>query len=381
MQIKNKVMEKITKRDFLKKGLICAGGIFCTGTFDAKAFYSSEGLWKWSRESYFYAVTPRGVKCGICPNECTLRSGETSQCNNRVNYNDKLYTIAYGNPCAVHVDPIEKKPLFHFLPKSYAYSIATAGCNFACLNCQNWEISQTSPKKTRNIDLMPEKVVEECIKNNCTSIAYTYSEPVSFYEYVLDTAKLAHEKGIKNVFISNGYINSEPLNKLAPYLDAANINLKSFSDEIYLKLNGGKLQPVLDTLQTLKKNNVWLEITNLVVPSWTDDFEMIKKMCGWLVSNGFDDYPLHFNRFFPLYKLTQLPATPVNTLLKAKQIAESAGCHYVYTGNAPEIGSENTICPHCKKVVIQRKGFSILQYNLKDGKCSFCSTPIHGVWN
>jgi len=163
-------METLTKREFIKKGLLCTGGLFCAGkAFGINSFNSEGGLWKWSREAYFYSVTPRGVKCGICPNGCTLRPGETSECNNRINYNDKLYSISYGNPCAVHVDPIEKKPLFHFLPKTYAYSIATAGCNFACLNCQNWEISQTSPKKTRNIDLMPEKVVAECIKNNCTS--------------------------------------------------------------------------------------------------------------------------------------------------------------------------------------------------------------------
>jgi pyruvate formate lyase activating enzyme len=371
-------METLTKREFLKKGMLCTGGIFCPR--EVPAFLSSDELWKWSREAYFYSKTPRGVKCGICPNECTLRPGETSQCNNRVNYNDKLYTIAYGNPCAIHVDPIEKKPLFHFLPTSKAYSIATAGCNFACLNCQNWDISQTSPKKTRNTDLMPENVVSECIKNNCASIAYTYSEPVSFYEYVYDTASLAHEKGIHNVFISNGYINPDPLKKLVPYLDAANINLKSFSDTIYLKLNAGRLQPVLDTLKTLKDNKVWLEITNLLVPSWTDDFDMIKQMCDWLVSNGFSDFPLHFNRFFPMYKLTQLSATPINTLLKAKKIAEDAGCRYVYLGNTPETGLENTTCPKCKKIAVERKGFSILQKNIKNGQCSFCGALIKGIW-
>ena len=297
-----------------------------------------------------------------------------------MNHNDKLYSIAYGNPCAVHIDPIEKKPLLHFLQQSRAYSIATAGCNFACLNCQNWEISQIGPKKTTNIDLMPDKVVEECIKNNCPSIAYTYSEPISFYEYVSDTAKLAKAKNIKNVFISNGYINEEPLNQLAPYLDAANINLKSFSDSIYLKLNAGKLQPVLNTLKTLKAHKVWLEITNLVIPSWTDDFEMIKRMSEWLVENGFAEYPLHFNRFFPLYKLTQLPATPIGTLLKAKEIAERAGCKYVYVGNIPEIGTENTFCPKCKKMVIERKGYAIHSMNVEKGKCKFCDYPINGVW-
>jgi pyruvate formate lyase activating enzyme len=374
-------MKTMSKREFIKNGALCMGGLFCPALFNNAWLAGNDKLWKWSREAIFYAVTPRGVKCGVCPNECTLRPGEISTCHNRVNYKNKLYTIAYGNPCAVHVDPIEKKPLLHFLPQSRAYSIATAGCNLACLNCQNWDISQISPKETRNADLMPDKVVEECLKNNCASIAYTYSEPVSFYEYVYDTAKLAHAKNIKNVFISNGYINDEPLNKLAPYLDAANINLKSFSEAIYLKLNAGKLQPVLNTLKTLKAHKVWLEITNLVVPSWTDDFEMIKRMSEWLVANGFAEYPLHFLRFFPLYKLTQLPATPIATLLKAKEIAEKVGCKYVYVGNVPETGAENTYCPKCKKLVVERRGYAILSMNVVKGKCKFCGYSINGVWN
>ena len=373
-------MDKITKREFLKQGLLLTGGVFCGGWLNAFPMGEKDSLGKWSREAIFYSETPRGIRCGICPNECTLKPGELSECHNRISKDGKLYTIAYGNPCAVHIDPIEKKPLLHFLPRSYAYSIATAGCNFACLNCQNWEISQTSPDKTRNYDLMPERVVEECLKNNCPTIAYTYSEPVSFYEYVYDTAKLAHENGLKNVFISNGYINTEPLEHLAPYLDAANINLKSFSNAIYLKLNAGKLEPVLNTLKTLKEHKVWLEITNLIVPSWTDDFDMIKQMCDWLVANGFAEYPLHFNRFYPQYKLTQLPATPVNTLFKAKTIAEQAGCKYVYMGNIPEIGTENTFCPNCKKLVIERRGYSIVSQQMDHGKCAYCGTSINGVW-
>ena len=184
----------------------------------------------------------------------------------------------------------------------------------------------------------------------------------------------------KHVFVSNGYINDEPLKMLATYLDAANINLKSFSESIYLKLNAGKLQPVLNTLKTLKENKVWLEITNLIVPSWTDDMDMIRKMCDWLVANGFEQYPLHFNRFFPLYKLTQLPATPIATLLKAKEIAVQAGCKYVYVGNVPEIGTENTFCPKCKKMLVERRGFALLSMEKEKGKCKFCGYGINGVW-
>ncbi|MBN2612016.1 MAG: AmmeMemoRadiSam system radical SAM enzyme [Bacteroidales bacterium] len=329
----------------------------------------------------FYEVSPRGVTCLICPNECTIKEGETGDCRSRVNYGGKLYSIAYGNPCAVHIDPIEKKPLYHFLPGSKSYSVATAGCNLACLNCQNWTISQVSPRETRNYDLMPDKLVEQSLKNSCKSIAYTYSEPVTFYEYTYDSSKLARSKGIKNVLVSAGYINEKPLRELAKYIDAANIDLKSFKDSIYLKLNGGRLQPVLNTLLTLKQEGVWLEITNLLIPGWTDDLNMISEMCKWLKDNGFSDTPLHFSRFYPQYKLTQLPPTPLNTLIKARETALKEGLKFVYIGNVPGSIAENTICPNCKKVVVERKGYSIVSNNIVENKCKFCNHPVPGVWN
>jgi pyruvate formate lyase activating enzyme len=338
-------------------------------------------LWKWSREAYHYKVTERGVECTNCPTQCVLKRMETSKCRNRINVKDKLYSIAYGNPCAVHIDPIEKKPFFHFLPSSSAFSLATAGCNFACLNCQNWEISQKSPKETENIDLMPDKVVEACLINNCQSIAYTYGEPTVFYEYVYDTARLARAGGIKNVYKSNGYINEQPIRMLSKYLDAANIDLKGFTEDTYLKLNSGKLAPVLRTLQVLKEEGVWLEITNLVIPSWTDNMKIISDMCKWLVANKMDDCPLHFSRFSPLYKLTQLPATPVQTLLKARDTALNAGMKNVYVGNLPGSDYENTICPKCGKNVVERKGFRVTQNNITAGKCKFCGEKIAGVWS
>ena len=335
---------------------------------------------EWVKEAMFYTPTPKGARCLICPNECTVKEGEFGDCRNRTNRGGKLYSIAYGNPCAVHVDPIEKKPLLHFLPGSRAFSIATAGCNLACLNCQNWTISQKSPDETDNVDLPPDKVVEHCLANRCESIAYTYSEPVTFYEYTYDTLVLARQAGLKNVLVSAGYINRDPLLKLCRVIDGANIDLKSFSNEIYLRLNAGTLQPVLDTLTTMKHEGVWLEITNLVVPSWTDDLEMIKKMCGWLLDNGFDETPLHFSRFQPMYKLTQLPPTPVNILKSARDLALREGLKYVYVGNVPGLGTENTFCPNCGKMVVERRGFGVLQNNLHEGKCSFCGTDIAGVW-
>ena len=385
--------KKLTKRDFLRYSLLGMGAAAVglnTSRVLAKKMITTEKspdpgapgpLWKWSRESPYYLQTAKGVKCQICPNNCILKEDQEGPCRTHVVKENKLYSIAFGNPCSVHVDPIEKKPLFHYLPATRSYSIATAGCTFACLNCQNWEISQQSPKFTTNVDMMPAKVVEEALKANCKSIAYTYSEPIAFYEYTFETAKLARAKGIKNLLISNGYVNEKPLRDLCKYIDAANINLKSFSEEIYQKLNGGSLQPILNTLQIMKEEGVWLEITNLIVPNWTDMPEMIKEMCDWLAKNDFHDTPLHFSRFFPLYKLTSLPYTPLAILDKARAIAMNSGIKYVYIGNVPATLAENTYCPGCKKVIIERKGFTILTNNIQNSNCKFCGTKIAGVWS
>ncbi len=338
-------------------------------------------LGRFSKESPYAVATPKGIKCQICPNNCILREGLESICRTHQVKNDKLYTIAYGNPCSVNVDPIEKKPLYHYLPSSRSFSIATAGCNFACLNCQNWEISQVSPRETRNVELFPDQVVEEALQNGCRSIAYTYSEPIAFYEYMYDTARIARGKGVKNLFISNGFINEQPLKDLVRYLDAANINLKAFDDETYAKLNGGSLQPILNTLKILKNSGVWLEITNLVVPGWTDDLNRIREMTLWLTANGFQDTPLHFSRFHPLYKLTSLPATPQSVLEKAREIALKSGIRYVYIGNVPGHQAESTYCASCRKIVLERKGFVIRVNNMHNGKCKHCGAPVAGVWD
>ncbi len=364
-------------------GMLSAGGAcLIANGFPYSALSASPvpGRKKTLREAMFYSPTAKGMKCKICPNNCTIREGEYGDCRTRLNEDGKLYTIAWGNPCAVHVDPIEKKPLYHFLPESKAFSIATAGCNLACLNCQNWEISQASPLNTRNHDLPPEAVINNCLHHECKSIAYTYSDPVAFYEYTYDTSRIARVEGIKNILISAGYINPEPLRELAKYVDATNIDLKSFSNEIYEMLNAGTLQPVLDTLKFLRDNGIWLEITNLVVPEWTDDMDMIKKMCGWLAQNGFADYPLHFSRFHPQHKLAQLPPTPALVLKNAYRAAKSEGLKYVYIGNFPG-GNQNTFCPHCNTTVVQRRGFSIISRKIGNGCCQNCGQTIPGVWH
>jgi pyruvate formate lyase activating enzyme len=371
------------KREFIRGLGIAAAGIGCLGSRKMIANNSekAEGLWKWSKESMFSEVTPRGIKCLVCPNECILQPGDTSYCRNRVNFHGKLYSIAYGNPCAIHVDPIEKKPFYHFLPGSKSFSIATAGCNFSCLNCQNWSISQTSPKKTQNYDLMPAAVLENANKNVCKSIAYTYTEPVTFYEYVYDSAFLARQAGIKNVLVSNGYINEKPLRQLCKFIDAATIDLKSFDDNTYIRLNAGGLKPVLNSLKVYKEEGVWLEISNLVIPSWSDDLDMIKRMCDWLYQNGFQDTPLHFLRFQPLYKLNQLAPTPVNVLLKAREIASASGIKYIYIGNTPGNEVISTFCPKCKKMIVERKGHLVVSNKIANGKCSYCTEKIAGHWH
>ena len=367
--------KKITRRVFARQGsLAIAAGMISPLPVKALGPVSHERLAMHQEQS------ARGVVCMICPNECTLKEGEISDCRNRIVRKSKLYTMAYGNPCAANIDPMEKKPLYHFLPGSAVFSIATAGCNFACLNCQNWTISQTSPDKTRNYNMPPEDVVDKAISGGCKSIAYTYSEPVTFYEYVYDTSRLAHEKGIRNVMVSNGYINREPLSELCKHIDAANIDLKAFSESTYLKLTGGKLQPVLDALKVYRDEGVWLEITNLIVPGWTDKPDEIRQMCRWLADNGFTDTPLHFSRFQPQYKLDHLPPTPLGILKTAVDIAHDEGIKYVYIGNVPGSGNDNTLCPVCKKVLVDRSGYRIVTNEIRNGKCS-CGTSIPGVWS
>ncbi len=333
-----------------------------------------------SRKARFWEAKGDSVSCKLCPRSCTIRPGATSPCRTRKNSNGTLITVGYANPCAVHVDPIEKKPLYHVLPGTKAYSVAIAGCNLRCKNCQNYTISQASPLETPNMNLPPQKVVEEAKRTGCTTIAYTYSEPIVWYEYMYDTAKLAHKAGLKNCMITCGYINSEPLKELAPYMDAVNIDLKSFSDDIYKKLNAGKLQPVLDTIKLSQSLGIWIEITNLIVPEWTDDPKMIREMCKWIVQSVGKEVPLHFSRFHPMYKLAHLYPTPTKILTSAKEIAKEEGLHYVYVGNVAGSDS-NTYCPQCKKPLIKRYGYLVRSNKISHGKCSFCGYEIKGIWD
>lgn len=388
---------KLTRKEFLKTMGIGACALYCANrgfiplalagdkveSIRGKIFKNDAPSkpWNWSVEAYHYETRgKKDVQCQLCPNTCYLSPGDRGVCRSRVNIDGKLYSLSYGNPCSINVDPIEKKPLFHFYPGSTIYSFAAAGCNLRCLNCQNWEISQKRPEDLEHAQLFPGDVIKEAKKGGYNFIACTYSEPTSFYEYMHDTAKLGKEAGLKTVLISNGYINEIPLLELARYIDGANINLKSFDDKIYQALNGGTLEPVLNTFKTLHSQGVWFEMTTLVVPTYIEDRDMIKRMCAWILKELGPDYPLHFIRFHPDYKLTRLPWTPVATLEEFREIAMKEGLHYVYVGNVPGHSGESTYCHNCKKTLIERNGYVLKQMNIVSGKCKFCGTVIPGRW-
>ncbi|MCX5700823.1 MAG: AmmeMemoRadiSam system radical SAM enzyme [Candidatus Omnitrophica bacterium] len=331
--------------------------------------------------SFYSKLENKSVQCQLCPRRCFIKDGKRGFCGVRENRNGSLYTLVYAKAVAIHIDPIEKKPLFHFFPSTTAYSVATAGCNLKCKFCQNWEISQSLPEDVEYRFMEPEDLVKEAKASNAPTIAYTYNEPTIFYEYMLDTAKLARKLGIKNIMHSNGYINEQPLRSLAKYLDAANIDLKGFSDDYYAKLSEGSLSPVLRSLKVLKDEGVHIEITTLLLSGFNDDEPTLRKMCLWIKDNLGSDTPLHFSRFFPMYKLTSLNPTPVESLLQARKIALSCGLRYVYIGNIATDQAENTYCPKCSKLLIERRGYFIVSNNLKEGRCKFCGEKISGVWN
>lgn len=376
-------MGELDRREFLKKAVIVGAGIGASAIaidylLKKPGVETPEVLLK---EAMFYEDLGNNlVRCALCPNRCVIAEGQRGLCGVRINKYGKLYTLGYGNPCAVHVDPIEKKPLFHFLPTTGVFSIATAGCCLRCKYCQNWEISQAKPDETRNLDMPPEKVVELAKKYNAKSIAYTYTEPTVFFEYMLEIARLARKEGIKNVIVSCGYINPDPLKELCRYLDAGNVNLKGFSDEFYTSLTQGKLEPILDTMKILRDEGKWFEVTYLVIPEWSDDTKQINDFINWVIDNLGVDQPVHFLRFMPAYKLKNLPPTPPKTLINAREMALKQGLKYVYVGNLSGLDAENTYCPECGMVLIKRRGFAVNEVNMKNGRCETCNTKIPGVW-
>ena len=338
---------------------------------------SARGL---KEAAYYTKLDNKFVQCGLCPRRCTLSPGLSGYCTVRKNIDGKLYSLVYGKPVSIAVDPIEKKPVFHMFPGSLSFSLATVGCNMRCIHCQNWQISQALPGEVKTYEFTPEEIVEQAVKSGSKSIAYTYNEPVVFYEYMYDIARIARSRGLKNVMVTSGWINTEPFRNLCKYLDVARIDLKGFSDEFYGKLANASLAPVLETIKTAKSEGVWVEIINLVIPGYNDDTVKIKEMCKWIKNNAGADVPVYFSRFFPQHKLQSVPPTPVKTLEKAREIAMSAGLNYVYIGNVAGHPGENTYCPKCRKKLIGRVGYTITENNIKNGKCKFCGRKIPGIW-
>jgi len=335
------------------------------------------------REAMFYEkVDDNLVNCNLCSHRCSrIADSKRGICGVRENRDGKLYSLVYGRVAARSVDTIEKKPLFHFLPGSKSYSIATVGCNFRCDNCQNFDISQL-PKERGIIvgqDVSPEEIVSAAKRSNCESIAYTYSEPTIFFEYAYDIAKLASKEGIKNVFVTNGYITPEALQEISPYLDAANIDLKSFSDDFYRKNCGARLEPVLDSIRFYKSLGIWTEITTLIIPSLNDSEEELRKIAEFIKNEVGEETPWHITQFHPTYKLIDLPRTPVTILRKAREIGLEAGLRYVYEGNVPGENGENTYCHNCGKLLIRRFGYSIQENKIKNSACTYCGTKIDGL--
>ena len=335
-------------------------------------------------KAYLYnAHKEKSVSCRLCSHRCVIKDGHGGLCAVRENRDGTLHTLVYGKVIAGRVDPIEKKPLYHFLPGSQSYSIATVGCNFSCSFCQNADIAQM-PTDRKGVILgdssTPQEVVAAAEKGHCRSIAYTYTEPTVFFEFAYETAKLAHDQGIRNVFVTNGYMTFEALEMVSPYLDAANVDLKAFTDKYYKELCSARLKHVQATLKLMKALNIFVEVTTLIVPNLNDDPTELKDLAAFIAEDLGTETPWHISRFHPTYKLTDQPPTPVQTLTTAREIGLNAGLKYVYTGNVPGNTGENTFCYSCGETVIERWGFQVGKLRIKNGKCTQCGAKIDGVW-
>jgi pyruvate formate lyase activating enzyme len=334
------------------------------------------------KEAFLYRkLDKEKIRCDLCAHRCVIQPGKIGICHVRENIGGVLYTDVYGRTIAQHMDPIEKKPLYHFYPGSRAYSIATPGCNFRCLFCQNWDISQITSRNILKLgkEASPEQIVREVKRAGCKSIAYTYTEPTIFFEYSYDTARLAHAEGIKNVYVSNGYMTPEMLDRIHPYLDAINVDLKAFRDKTYRRMLGARLQPVLDNLIKIRKMDIWLEVTSLLIPGMNDDPEEIRDMVGFIAGELGKEVPWHISRFFPAYKMQEVPVTPLETLQRAKEAGLKAGLQYIYIGNVRTVGDSDTFCPQCGALILERSGFGITRNRIQDGKCPECGFKIAGV--
>lgn len=371
-------METITRRVFIKFGISAAASLCLNGRV-AESFGETKQKYK---EAMFYKKMDDGsVHCRLCFRECRIAPAGRGFCKNRENQNGVLGSIVYGRPAALQLDPIEKEPMFHNLPGSEILCTGTAGCNFRCRFCHNWHLSQRTPEELdpHAARMTPEDIVKTAVKRG-TGLSFTYNEPTVFYEFMYDIAKLGSAKGLNTIFHTNGGMAAEPMKELLKYMRGVTVDLKGFTADYYKDVSFARMTPVLDTLKLIKKEGRWLEIVNLVIPTLNDDMKGIKDMCLWIKENLDDEVPVHFIRFFPAYKMTHLPQTPVKTLEAARETAIKAGLKYVYVGNVPGHKANSTYCPRCEKRIIERTHFSVESNEIKKGKCRFCGYPIAGLW-
>jgi len=376
------------RRTFLKAATLpclAACAAVCLRSTPASALVSSSAAEDDARfrvEARFYEKLPgKNVRCQLCPRGCVVADHERGHCRIRENRGGTYYSLVHSRVSAAHVDPIEKKPFFHFHPGIVAFSLATVGCNVTCKFCQNWEISQARPEDLPARYMPPADVAALAKQNQCPAVAFTYSEPTVWNEFVTDAADAARAQGLKAVVVSNGFIQQEPLKRLCRHVDAIKIDMKAFSEKYYREVVGGELQPILNTLVTTRKEAKWMEIVHLVVPTLNDGDAEFRDLARWIKANLGTDVPIHFTRFHPLYLLKNLPPTPVETLERAKAIADAEGLQYVYIGNVPGHPAENTYCPKCRHLLIERAGFTVTQNHVRKGKCEYCQRAIPGIWS
>ncbi|MDY6933265.1 MAG: AmmeMemoRadiSam system radical SAM enzyme [Spirochaetota bacterium] len=381
------IYNEISRKELLSRGC----NTLCSLIIGGSILYSYKGdpLFSLSRDeggfkriaSHWKAINKDRVLCQLCPNECLLDVGERGVCRVRENINGKLYSLVYSRIAAIHMDPIEKKPLNHFLPGSMALSLATAGCNLSCKFCQNWQLSQSKPEDLDAIRIIPKDIVKRAKSLKSNVIAFTYNEPTVQFEYITETSNITKGMGIKSVIISNGYIKPKASRELLKNLDGVKIDLKAFNSKFYRDICGGHLTDVLKNLETVRSSGKWLETVTLVIPNQNDSPKDIRNMARWVKSNISQDVPMHFTRFHSMYLLKNLPPTPVKTLERCRGIAKSEGIRYAYIGNVPGHKWENTYCHNCDKMIIKRSGFFSITNNIKNGRCPYCKTIIPGVWS
>ncbi len=381
---------KLTRRELMAAGVAgsCAFGLAgllgCTPQQDAAQAPGQEvmqkGFMRPVPSRWFSRLDGGKIQCELCPRVCRLAEGQRAPCRVRENREGVMYTLAHGNPALVQEDPVERKPFYHVVPGSRALSISTAGCNLECKFCEVWDMALVAPEEVHAYDMPPEAVVSQAQSAGLRAISYAFGEPVIFYEYMADVAALAKQVGLLNLIHTAGYLQPEPLGEISELLDAANVDLKSFDPDFYRQAVGGEIEPVLRTLTLLRESEIHIEITNVIIPTLNDSMQKIEEMCRWIVNELGADVPVHFARFYPLYKLSSLPRTPVATLDKARETAMNAGLDFVYVAKVTGHQGENTFCPGCGEAVIKRVGFVIRELHVKDGSCSYCGMEIPGRW-